>query len=364
MFTAIAFGMTFKPKSKGNNALVISMFFLLLFHPFYLFDVGFQLSYLAVFFIINLQPLLAKIYHPKQKIILYFWLLFTVTIAAQIGVLPLSLYYFHQFPGLFFISSMIIIPFLGLILGFGFLIIILAFFHILPVLFANLYALIIDMLNNFVAFIADQETFLFQDIPISISLTIAIYLFLFSGLLFLKIKNQKSIILLFINMIIIQGVLIFEKHDLQTTGEFIIFNKNRSSMIINRRGVQLTVLQDISNNNIKNQRTILNYRTNVGKLEKPKLKKLKNIYVFNNKKLFIIDSTAVYTRDFINPEFLLLRQSPKINLERMIQEIKPKRIIVDASNYRSYIQKWKETCKNQHIKFYNTSKNGAFIYAY
>ena len=364
MFTAITIGLTFNKRSKGNNSLVISMFFLLLFNPFYLFDVGFQLSYLAVFFIINLQPELAKLFKPKYKIIRYFWLLFTVTIAAQIGVLPLSLYYFHQFPGLFFISSMIIIPFLGLILGLGFLIIILVLFQTLPIIFAKFYAYIIETLNNFVAYISDQESFLFQNIPISIFLTITIYIFLFSGLLFLNIKTQKSVVVLFLSIIIIQVVLIYEKQDMQTSGEFIIFNKKRSTIITNRKGDELTIFTGISRENLRGNNAIINYKINVGKFKEEETKTLNNIHSFNNNKVLIIDSTAIYPNYFKNPKFLLLRQSPKINLERMIKEIQPRTIIVDASNYKSYIQRWEKTCKKHQINFYNTSKEGAFIYAY
>ncbi|MEN8124613.1 MAG: ComEC/Rec2 family competence protein [Bacteroidota bacterium] len=364
MFTALAIGLTFKRRANGNNALVISMFFLLLFHPIYLFDVGFQMSYLAVFFIINLQPVLVHFFHPKQKLIRYFWQLFTVTIAAQIGVVPLSLYYFHQFPGLFFISSMVIIPFLGTILGFGFLILFLVSFEVLPVMFVKFYALIINTLNSFISFIAHQESFLFQNIPLSSVLTITIYLALFSGLVFLKNKIPRNLIILLLSMIIIQGVLIYEKYSLQTTNEFVIFNKKRSSLIIDRSGAQITILQDTLRENSSNIKTIRNFKTNIGKLDKIETKALKNIFIFNNKNMLIIDSSTVYINRFRKPELLLLRQSPKINFERMIKMVQPLRVIVDGSNYKSYIQKWEKTCKENDIIFYNTSKEGAFVKPY
>ena len=79
----------------------------------FLFDVGFQLSYLAVFGIIWMQPKLYAIYKPRFIIDRKIWELVTVSIAAQIGILPLSIYYFHQFPGLFLLSNLVIIPCLG-----------------------------------------------------------------------------------------------------------------------------------------------------------------------------------------------------------------------------------------------------------
>ena len=364
MFTAIAIGLTFKRRANGNNALVISMFLLLLFNPFYLFDIGFQLSYLAVFFIINLQPILVQWFNPKQYYLRYLWQLFTVTIAAQIGVLPLSLYYFHQFPGLFFISSMVIIPFLGLILGFGFLIIFLVSFGVLPAIFANSYAFIINTLNNFIAFIAHQESFLFQDIPFSSVLTITIYLYLFSGLIFLKNKTPRNIIALLLSIIIIQGALIYEKYSLQSTNEFIIFNKKRNSLIIDRRGDQLTILKDTYNKKSSIIKTIINFKTNSGKLDKTETKTLNNSYSFGKQKIVIIDSSSVYNDVLKKPEFIIMRQSPKINFERMIKSLQPHIVIVDGSNYKSYIQNLEKTCEDYDIIFYNTSKEGAFIQPY
>ena len=112
MFTAVTVGIHLIQRSNIYNTLVISMFFLLLFNPFYLFEVGFQLSYLAVFSIVWIQPKLYSLWNPKFWVLNKIWQLFTVSIAAQIGVLPLSLFYFHQFPGLFFLSNLVIIQFL------------------------------------------------------------------------------------------------------------------------------------------------------------------------------------------------------------------------------------------------------------
>lgn len=364
MFTAIVIGLLIKRRTNGNNNLIISMFFLLLFHPVYLFDVGFQLSYLAVFFIINLQPKLAKVYQPKQKIVRYFWLLFTVTIAAQIGVLPLSLFYFHQFPSLFFISSMVIIPFLGIILGIGFLIILLALFEILPIMFFEFYGSIINALNSFVAFISHQESFIFQNISLSFILTITIYFILIFGLKFLKNKSLINIMIILLSIIILQGILIYEKYNLLTTNEFIIFNTTRNTLITDRKNSFLTILHDIDKETSGKRNRIKNYRISIGNSESTETKTLKNILTFDNKKMLIIDSTAVYSNYIIKPEYLLLRQSPKINLERILIEMQPETVIVDGSNYRSFIKKWEKTSKKQKINFYNTSKNGAFIHLY
>ena len=102
MFTFVAIGQSFQRKRIVEHSLIASMFLLLLIKPMFLFDVGFQLSYLAVFGIVWVQPLIYSLWKPKFNFINKGWQLFTVSVAAQAGILPISLYYFHQFPSLFY----------------------------------------------------------------------------------------------------------------------------------------------------------------------------------------------------------------------------------------------------------------------
>ena len=101
MFSFVAVGMYLKRSTNIFHTLLVSMFLILFFQPSFLFDVGFQLSYLSLFFILWLQPLISNLWEPKNKIVSYFWDILTVSFAAQIGAFPLSIFYFHQFPGLF-----------------------------------------------------------------------------------------------------------------------------------------------------------------------------------------------------------------------------------------------------------------------
>ena len=91
MFTFLAIGLFFKRKYVVEFSFISSLFFLLLINPMFLFEVGFQLSYLAVFGILWTQPKIYSIWKPTFKIIDFFWQLCTVSIAAQIGILPLHL---------------------------------------------------------------------------------------------------------------------------------------------------------------------------------------------------------------------------------------------------------------------------------
>ena len=110
MFGIIQIGLAFGKRSTIYNNLALSAFILLIFSPYMIFEVGFQLSYLAVLGIVLIQPKLAKIYEPSIWIIKKGWELLTVSIAAQLITFPICLYYFHQFPTYFWLSGFVVIP--------------------------------------------------------------------------------------------------------------------------------------------------------------------------------------------------------------------------------------------------------------
>lgn len=356
MFSFIAYAMHIKRATNIFNILAISMFILLLFKPSFLFDVGFQLSYVAVFTIVWVQPMLYKLWSPKLKAIDYIWQLFTVTLAAQLGILPLSLFYFHQFPGLFFVSNLVIIPFLGFILGMGILVIILAVLNILPQLIANLYGSIISFMNNFISWIANQEGFLFRDISFNWKQLIGAYILIISFILLLKKPKPKRIISFLIAILIFQGVFIYNKYDTGQSQKFIVFHKSRHTLLASHHGNKLT----LNKSEYKNDYTISNYKIGnaINSIESDSFQ---NIYSLRSEKLLVIDSLGIYEVKSLSPEYILLTNSPKINLTRLIDSLHPKQIIADGSNYKSYIKSWKVTCQKEKIPFHNTNEKGAFI---
>ena len=90
------------------NALAASAFFLLLINPQMLFDMGFQLSYLAMIGLSTFLVLFKEVYAPKQSVLLYTLNIMYVSLAAQLTTLPLVLYYFGQFPNYFLLANFFI----------------------------------------------------------------------------------------------------------------------------------------------------------------------------------------------------------------------------------------------------------------
>ena len=102
------------------NTLAFTALLVLLVSPLSLFDIGFQMSYMAVFAILLLVPLSEHLFPPgylmEHRIIKWLWGIVSVSCAAQIGVAPLIAYYFGRFSTLFLLTNLIVIPGVTLIL--------------------------------------------------------------------------------------------------------------------------------------------------------------------------------------------------------------------------------------------------------
>ena len=121
MFSIVVIGENLNRKSNIYNSLAASAFILLLINPNNLYDIGFQLSYSAVFGIVFLQPKLEKLIFVKNKLIRFFWSLITVSIAAQIATFPITTYYFGQFPTYFWLTNSFVIPAVMILIPMGIL---------------------------------------------------------------------------------------------------------------------------------------------------------------------------------------------------------------------------------------------------
>lgn len=359
MFSFVAVGLHLKRSTNTFNTLLVSMFLILFFQPSFLFDVGFQLSYLSLFFILWLQPLISNLWMPKNKIATYFWDILTVSFAAQMGAFPLSIYYFHQFPGLFFITNLIIIPFLILIMGLGVLVMVMASFNFVPLLTMKSLEFCIYYLNKIINWVASFEQFIIKDIHINWQVLICLYVLIIAFVILFKKPTYPKIVFAFLSVLLFQSTLLITRWEIQNQQEFIVFNSWKNTLITERNGDKVTVygnqrtIDKLASNTVLKSYLIANSSSITG------INKMQNLYYFNNKKIMVIDSFGVYSKQ-INPDIIILRQSPKINLERLIQVNPPKLIVADASNYKTTIQLWKSICIKKKIPFHATAEKGYY----
>jgi competence protein ComEC len=106
----------FARKAVSMNTLAISALIILMADPHALFDVGFQLSYLAMAGIFLLYEPVSLLWQPSNWFTKYIWQISALSFAAQLATFPLSLYYFHQFPFYFWLVNPFVIFFTNILL--------------------------------------------------------------------------------------------------------------------------------------------------------------------------------------------------------------------------------------------------------
>ena len=105
------------------NTLAFTAIVMLMASPLSLFDVGFQMSFMAVFAIVVWVPLLEGVFSQEyllsHRFVRWLWGMVAVSCAAQIGTAPLIAYYFGRFSTWFLLTNFIVIPSATLILWFS-----------------------------------------------------------------------------------------------------------------------------------------------------------------------------------------------------------------------------------------------------
>ena len=227
MFSLVCIATNINRRPNIYNTLSFSAFVLLILNPNNLFEVGFQLSYAAVFGIVFLQPKLSKLWPVKNKILKFFWTLLTVSIAAQIATFPITSFYFNQFPSYFWLSNLVVIPAVFILICFGILLLI---FSTVPFI-SNFIALITQwILNSIYLFLANIE-----DLPFAvaeISLTKLQLLFLIFALLFsfsfVESENIKRLKFTLLSLILLAtSTLIINFRNLNSN-ELIVYNNSQN----------------------------------------------------------------------------------------------------------------------------------------
>ncbi|MEL1247236.1 ComEC/Rec2 family competence protein [Flavobacterium helocola] len=355
LFSFISIGNYFNQPKAIYNALAISAFLILLVKPNAIFDIGFQLSYAAVLSIVLFQPFYKKFYFTDNKISIYFTDTILVSLAAQIGVLPLSLYYFNQLPLLFLLANLVIIPLSSLVLIVG--IVILPLNYILPsvaVFLGKILEFSIQFMNDYIHWIAQFKSGIITNISFSGWLTFSLYLVIIAFVYWLyhaKVKNVKYILG---TLLLFQLSYISIKWNENNSSELVIFNEKTTLIGIKNQN-NVMAFSDIP----ENHNTTLNHYTRGTFSDSLRIFPLQNTISFQNKRILVIDSLGIY-KTSIRPEIIVLTQNPKINLSRLILEMKPKEIIADKSNYKNTIKVWEATCRKEKIPFHAIAEKGFY----
>ncbi len=202
MFSFIIFGELLTRKVNTYNTLTGSALLLLLMWPYLITDVGFQLSYIAVFGIVWLYRPICNLITPSNRFIRLVWQTSAISIAATIVTFPLTIFYFKQFPNLFLITNLIAVPLSTIIIYTGIAVLAMSPIHAVSGFFATLMSKMIWLLNYSIRFIEGQSFAVAREIHINTFEMLLLFLLVISLATFLIIK-VRSYLYLAISLIVL-----------------------------------------------------------------------------------------------------------------------------------------------------------------
>jgi len=378
MFSFVMIGSALQRPHQIYNTMAASAFVLLIFNPFLIFDIGFQLSYLAVFSIIFLQKRIENILYFKNWFLDKIWILTSVSIAAQIITTPLTLYYFHQFPNWFWLSNIIIIPLTTIIIYAAIALLVLSPIPFIGALMGKIVNYLLIFLNQAVRAIehlpyAAAKNVAFENFDLIFWYTILLF-----AILFILKKNIRFLytalgtVFIYLSVVSYYNIEnsnnhVFAVYNIKGKSVFTLISKDNNYLVSDTsldaktKIIKYAAGGFLQKNNVKSLISE-NYKKNKLNLELFKKNQFINfkglkIYVINNK-----NQTEWESSLRISVDYIVIGNNPYISIEKLKQLFNFKTVIFDSSNKQNRIERWQEECKKLGVKYHSIVQNGAFVH--
>lgn len=380
MFTAITIGRSFRRSVSMYNILAGSALLILLFNPFLIMDVGFQLSYLAVIGITYLYPYINSWLYRENALIDKIWKITAVSIAATIATLPLTSYYFNQFPSYFLLANLIAIPLSGIILQAGLALIILQFIPPLASLLGQLVFALTWIMNEYILKIQQLPGSVIHlpYIPVFTTLLVAAAIICIS-----QFFIQRRKVWLFSSLIFLLMVFITESFSVfkwNTEDTITVYGFRKKTAVEFKTSGKIVAWQ--SGTNFTEQENY--YLERYHQLTNSRVEKVISIdeplpdLPLPGQKLCFLQNQFFQFKNFSgvlirnNPPFnprpqkvkvdaVIVCGNPFLKIENLLSCFDTPLIICDASNSQARIRHWKKEAEKFQILLYDVATQGAFI---
>jgi len=368
MFTCILIGKFINKSGNIYNTLAASAFILLVYNPFNLWDVGFQLSYAAVLSIVIFFKPINNIIYVENKSLRKLWQLTSVTLAAQIFAVPVVIYHFHQLPLMFLIGNLIAVPLSGFILYAELALFCFSWWHGAAAFIGLLIEYCIKFMNSFIQYLDRTSFSVLDELHISLWQLIILFGFVIAASVWIFYKNKAALIsaLSFLLLFFILRDINVIQHSQQQ--KIIVYNVPQYAAIdfISGNnccfsGDSLVIVNALLRNfNLKSSRVKDRVSINKNIL----LPHFDNIILnYNNKKVLLLDKPVSKTSTTIKiPVDVIIIDGNINNSINELNEIFYCKTYIATSNIPMWkFTQWKKDCEQLHLRFHSVALQGAFV---
>lgn len=356
MFSAVTLAHGMGRHSDIYNTIASSAFLLLLFNPFYIMEVGFQLSYLAVIGIIFLHPKIYGLLYFPSKLWNKVWEITCVSLAAQLATFPLGLLYFHQFPTYFLLSNLLVIPAAFVILYFGVAYFALGWLPGIGFVLGKALSYSILMLNQSVLWVETLPGSLLSGIDIGILETWLMYLMILASTVYVFYQRRSALVLATAILALLMVLQVQEVYTLKRFDHLVVYDV-RGQSAINLVGQETNLLFCDSLLAHSPDRQQFHLRNNWNRLNAPEpdfivrgradgLHYLGDaLFGYKGRTFCRLDRSGLMdelAEDSISVDYLILSYYQGMRPERIFKTIKPSKVILDSSIKGRTLERIKE----------------------
>jgi len=368
MFTCIVLGDSFARKSSIYNTLALSALLLLCINPYWLWDVGFQLSYAAVLSIVIFMQPIYHWFYIKNKTLDFIWKLNAVTIAAQILTVPIGIYHFHQFPLNFLFTNFLAVPLSSFILLDEILLCIISFIPPFAAIIGQFISWLIWIMNSYIERIEMLPFSLLDGLQISILQSILL-LGVAAGFGFWLMEKSKPgfkyALAALLGFVVLRTVSFIRATNRQ---QLIVYNVPQKTAIDFIDGRKYLFVGDsdlladdfVRNFHIKPSRVLHRIEPAINF---DNYRQQENLISYNGKKILAINKTTYFfpLKEKIPVDLLLVSGDPKLYFNKLAETFSIKQAVFDGSCPAWKINYWKRDCDSLQIPVHDVSEKGAFV---
>lgn len=362
MFSAIAAGVVLKRTTSVYNNLALSALLLLCWNPFWLWDVGFQLSYTAVLsIIVFFKPVYNWVY-LQNKALDAVWKLMAVTLAAQLLTTPISLYYFRQFPLLFLFTNIIAVPLSSAILFGELLICLFAFLPPAAHAVGWITTGAIRLMNDYIERLEALSFSVWQGLSVSAAQAVLLLLFI-AGISFWLLEKRRAGLWFGLSCFLAFSVLrTFSIIHAAQQQKLIVYNIAKHQAIDVFSGRQAWFIGDAE---LVQKNAAMKLHLQPGRVAH-RIQSTSPIgakaFTFCNKTILILDTTiALQTFSKPHIDVVVLSKNPKLYIKSLVAQFAVSQVVIDASVPWWKARQWQQACDSLRLPCHDVAQKGAFV---
>lgn len=349
MISIFHLSVVLRRKPNIYHTLLLTFFLLLMVNPNFLFDVGFQLSYAAVFFIVWLMPVYKKILPLHSRTLIYIRDFLGTSISAQSGTFPFTAYYFHQTSGLFLAGNILMVPASFVMIVGGMFSILLVSFDIDLPFWTTAFNYFFHICNEYISWLSSYKSLIIENISMNlIQAILLIVITIVTRNLILKYSVGYLILILSL-LSCFELIRFYKTYSIQNKEELIVFHQYKNSVTGIRKGKNLDLFVSDRKDSAKLEQYIVkpysikegiesvNYFDFHSDLNSSYMK-TENVLLWNGKRFIIVDENS--NLDVSVFDFILIQNSSSINTKSLSQHTE---IIIDGSNYPDHLKNHRNT---------------------